>query len=212
MNKLKRCIFAFLTFVFSSSIWANNFAQAVSDDTMSYIGIITAVVALIGTIVNYWSFKRKQYSNLVTAERLRFVKDWRECSARFCELLIEPKECTHREGQKNSIEYYYYKLVFMCNPTKPESYVDIEVVSLLEQLYVLYEEIHKNDCKEKEKKEQELMQKKKQFVALIQTNIAIEWQGITAESRKGKLSEEQKEDIRQEHYMYYLNRMKTINV
>ena len=44
----------------------------------------------------------------------------------------------------------------------------------------------------------------KRFVALMQANIAIEWHGITAESRKGHLSDEHKEDLRQEHYKDYL--------
>ena len=206
----KRCVLVILILMFSSSLRANDLIWAISDDTKSDFGIITSLIALIGTIVTYWSFKRKQFSDLVTAERLRFVKEWREYSARFCELLTDSKENVSGSKKECSIEYYYYKLIFMCNPTKPESYLDQEVVGLLEQLYALYEEIRKNECKEKDKLEQELKLKRNQFVALIQANIAVEWQGITAESRKGKLSDEQKEDLRQEHYKNYLKKVESL--
>lgn len=204
MNRSKRYILTILTSMFSAIIWADNWGQTISDDTKSDVGIITGIVALIGTIVTYLSFKRKLFYDLITAERLGFVKEWREYSARFCELLTDSNGNKPKESQKYSIEYYYYKLIFMCNPTKQEAYIDQEVVGLLEQLYTLYKEIRNNECKEKDKLEQELKQKKKQFIALIQANIAIEWHGITDESRKGKLSDEQKEDLRQEHYKSYL--------
>lgn len=92
----------------------------------------------------------------------------------------------------------------MCNPTKPEAYIDKELVGLLEQLYILYQELNNNTCEEKDKKKQQLKLMQKRFVALMQANIAIEWHGITAESRKGHLSDEHKEDLRQEHYKDYL--------
>lgn len=206
----KRCVLVILILMFSSSLRADDLIWAISDDTKSDFGIITSLIALIGTIVTYWSFKRKQFSDLVTAERLRFVKEWREYSARFCELLTDSKENISESKKECSIEYYYYKLIFMCNPTKPESYLDQEVVGLLEQLYALYEEIRMNECKEKDKLEQELKLKRNQFVALIQANIAVEWQGITAESRKGILSDEQKEDLRQEHYKNYLKKVESL--
>ena len=200
MNKLKRYVCTLVILLISTFVWAARSSQADSDDAKSYLSLIASAVALIGTIVNYWSIKRKQFSHLVTSERLQFVKEWRECSARFCELL---GDCGKKKN-KDKIDYYYYKMIFMCNPTKPEAYIDKELVGLLEQIYILYQELNNNTCEEKDKKKQQLKLMQKRFVALMQANIAIEWHGITAESRKGHLSDEHKEDLRQEHYKDYL--------
>ena len=204
MNKLKRYVCTLAILLISTFVWAASSSQAESDDAKSYISLIASAVALIGTFVNYWSNKRKQFSDLVTSERLQFVKEWRECSAKFCELL---GDCEKKENE-DKIDYYYYKLVFMCNPTKPESYIDKDLVGLLEQIYILYQELKNDTCEEKDKKKQQLKLIQKRFVALMQANIAIEWHGITAESRKGKLSDEQKEDLRMEHYKNYLEFVK----
>lgn len=79
----------------------------------------------------------------------------------------------------------------MCNSTKPESYVDIEVVK---QLNLLYQAKGKVSNEQFEK-----------FVALMQANLAIEWKGTNLESRKGQLSEKEKENLRMNVYKDYLN-------
>lgn len=89
-----------------------------------------------GTFVTYWKFRRQLFTDTITKERLNFIKDWRECAACFCGLLAlknESFKVDEFEGHK--LEYYYYKLLLMCNSTKPESYVDIEVVKQLNLLY-----------------------------------------------------------------------------
>lgn len=167
MNKLKRYVCTLVILQISTFVWAASSSQADSDDAKSYLSLIASAVALIGTIVNYWSIKRKQFSGLVTSERLRFIKEWRECSAKFCELL---GDCGKKKN-KDKIDYYYYKMIFMCNPTKPEAYIDKELVGLLEQLYILYQELNDNTCEEKDKKKQQLKLMQKRFVALMQANI-----------------------------------------
>ena len=77
----------------------------------------------------------------------------------------------------------------MCNSTKPESYVDIEVVK---QLNLLYQDKGKVSNEQLEK-----------FVALMQANIAIEWKGTNLESRKGQLSEKEKEKLRLDNFECY---------
>lgn len=77
----------------------------------------------------------------------------------------------------------------MCNSTKPESYVDIEVVKQLNLLY---------QAKGKVRNEQ-----LEKFVALMQANIAIEWKGTNLESRKGQLSEKEKEKLRLDSFECY---------
>lgn len=79
----------------------------------------------------------------------------------------------------------------MCNSTKPESYVDIEVVK---QLNLLYQAKGKVSNEQFEK-----------FVALMQANLAIEWKGTNLESRKGQLSEEEKGNLRFDSFENYKN-------
>ena len=68
------------------------------------------------------------------------------------------------------MEYYYYKLLLMCNFTRAESYMDIEVVNLLNQLYRDKGKVSGVQLKE--------------FVALMQANIFLEWKGTGRESQK----------------------------
>ena len=77
----------------------------------------------------------------------------------------------------------------MCNSNKQESYVDIEIVNLLNKLY-----------KDKDKVSDEQI---RTFVDLMQANIAIEWKGTNLESLKGNLSDSKKEWLRMNIYKDY---------
>lgn len=85
----------------------------------------------------------------------------------------------------------------MCNSNKQESYVDIEIVNLLNKLY-----------KDKDKVSDEQI---RTFVDLMQANIAIEWKGTNLESLKGNLSDSKKEWLRMNIYKDYLKKKKWIN-
>ncbi len=219
MSIFKRCTCLITTLMFVSSTWA---ASSGDEGTILDSTLVSSIVALLGVLigafVTYWSTKRKHFSDLITKERLDFIKEWRECSARFCELLTidnlqSSKEVEESPENKvhtcdNSIEYYYYKLILMCNSTKPESYIDQEVIAILELLYNQHQELLKATSSDKEDIKSKLCLAQKQFLALMQATIAIEWHGVTAESRIGILSDDQKEDLRQEHYKNYLEYVK----
>lgn len=162
--------------------------------SMDLIGSITSgvVAAVVSAIVSYWTFNRQQFNDTITKERLNFIKDWRECATWFCVLLKMRKlkeSPGFDEGCCQPLEYYYYKLLLMCNSTKAESYVDIEVVRMLEQLY-----------DEKDSVDDEQIRR---FVALMQANLSLEWKGTNLESRKGQLSEEEKENLRLDSFECY---------
>lgn len=61
---------------------------------MNIIGNITSgiIAAVVSAIVSYWIFKRQQFNDTITKERLNFIKDWRECAACFCGLLALKNE------------------------------------------------------------------------------------------------------------------------
>ena len=77
----------------------------------------------------------------------------------------------------------------MCNFTRAESYMDIEVVNLLNQLY-------------RDKGKVSDVQLKK-FVALMQANIFLDLKGTGRESQKGQLSEEEKGNLRFDSFENY---------
>ena len=79
----------------------------------------------------------------------------------------------------HTLEYYYYKLLLMCNFTRAESYMDIEVVNLLNQLY-----------RDKGKVSDAQLKK---FVALMQANISpsfdsLLWSFCTSNEQSSMLS------------------------
>lgn len=192
MWNFKRCFCIMLLFSMSMYVLAvsNDSSQVKTTGTAMVVSLVASIVALIGTFVTYWKFRRQQFNDTITKERLNFIKDWRECAACFCGLLAlknESFKVDEFEGHK--LEYYYYKLLLMCNSTKPESYVDIEVVKQLNLLY---------QAKGKVRNEQ-----LEKFVALMQANLAIEWKGTNLESRKGQLSEKEKEKLRLDSFECY---------
>ena len=83
----------------------------------------------------------------------------------------------------------------MCNPTKPDAYMDKEVVEMLTHLY-------KNKINLEEKEIEN-------FIALMQANISLEWIGTSSESRKGTLSDNEKESIRLKCYKDYKEYVKS---
>lgn len=160
-------------------VFANRIANnETTNNTATIVSFITSIVALIGTIVTYLTFRHKLFTDTITKERLNFIKDWRESATCFCVLLTlknENKQCKNNVIDGHPLEYYYYKLLLMCNSNKQESYVDIEIVNLLNKLY-----------KDKDKVSDEQI---RTFVDLMQANIAIEWKGTNLESLKGNLSD-----------------------
>ena len=196
MGKIKIYTLIILLFVISIHVLAaSNNSNETTNNTAITVSIVTSTVALIGTIINYLTFKRKQFTDMITKARLNFIKDWRESATCFCVLLTlknENKQCKNNVIDGHPLEYYYYKLLLMCNSNKQEPYVDIEIVNLLNKLY-----------KDKDKVSDEQI---RTFVALMQANITIEWKGMNLESLKGQLSSKDKEYLRINIYKDYLKR------
>lgn len=155
--------------------------------------IISAGIAVVASVaVSYWTVSRKQFADTITKERLHFIKEWRECAILFC---LKLKDGTNNDSEGKSLDYYYYKLLLMCNPTKPDAYIDKEVVELLTSLYSNKLHVEEKDIEK--------------FMALMQANISIEWTGTTLESRKGTLSYGEKENVRLRCYKYYKEYVKS---
>ena len=191
MGKIKRYACIIMLFGMSMQVLAQaNDAHEGETGAATIVSLVASLVALIGTFVTYWKFKRQQFTDTITKERLNFIKDWRECATCFCGLLTLKNKYTEIGSfEGHTLEYYYYKLLLMCNFTRAESYMDIEVVNLLNQLY-------------RDKGKVSDVQLKK-FVALMQANIFLEWKGTGRESQKGQLSEEEKGNLRFDSFENY---------
>lgn len=154
------------------------------------VSIIANTIALLGILVTYCKFRRETFISTITKERLDFIKEWRECAVQFCTLLSSNAEKGQTEASTFPLEYYYYKLLLLCNSTKPDAYMDIAVVELVKQMYSERHNVSDESLK--------------RFIALMQVNIELEWNGATAESGKGKLSDDEKENMKLDCYKYYL--------
>jgi len=150
------------------------------------------IAVVVSVIVSCWTVSRKQFADTITKERLNFIKEWRECTTYFC---LKLKGANKSVPDEKTLDYYYYKLLLMCNPTKPDAYMDKEVVEMLTHLY-------KNKINLEEKEIEN-------FIALMQANISLEWIGTSSESRKGTLSDNEKESIRLKCYKDYKEYVKS---
>ena len=82
-----------MLFVFSMHVFANRIANnETTNNTATIVSFITSIVALIGTIVTYLTFRHKLFTDTITKERLNFIKDWRESATCFCVLLTLKNE------------------------------------------------------------------------------------------------------------------------
>ena len=88
MGKIKRYACIIMLFGMSMQVLAQaNDAHEGETGAATIVSLVASLVALIGTFVTYWKFKRQQFTDTITKERLNFIKDWRECATCFCGLL-----------------------------------------------------------------------------------------------------------------------------
>ena len=122
-----KILFLGLLECFSLPILASSTAHnewGTSDDINSLVALITSVLTFLGVIVTYWQFRRKQFTDTITKERLNFIKEWRECATCLCILLSGCSLNQDDKLTKQPVGYYYYKLLLMCNSNKIDAYVD----------------------------------------------------------------------------------------
>lgn len=98
-----------------------------------------------------------------------------------------------KEKQEPTLTHYYYALLFSFNPTKSSGYWDRTITHQLKDLY-----------ENKDKADSEYFQNNlKVFISCMQANLNLEWHGIHNESVKGKLSNEEKDELRYSFYREY---------
>lgn len=109
MGKIKRYACIIMLFGMSMQVLAQaNDAHEGETGAATIVSLVASLVALIGTFVTYWKFKRQQFTDTITKERLNFIKDWRECATCFCGLLTLKNKYTEIGSfEGHTLEYYY---------------------------------------------------------------------------------------------------------
>lgn len=149
----------------------------------------TVVATFISSGFAYILYKRKQFSEVITRERINYIKHLREHAIGFCEQL-DAKECNSAK-----LTNHYYALQFLFNPTTPSNYWDKEIVELLDHLY----KNHEN------KQTAEFRVHLDKFIRCLQADLGLEWHGFYKESIQGQLSQKKKEELRFKFFKNYRN-------
>lgn len=166
-----------------------------SNDLVSSI-LYGLVAAVISAIISLIALRATRFNDSVTKARSSYIEEFRQMAAAFLTSVIEdeePKdsnqtsECEHDE---KPARYYYYRLLLMLNPTKPGSYWENDMIERMTNLVT--DPSHKITDKEV-----------RDLVALLQSDLDLEWHGMMEEGKRGKLSESDKDKLRMEYYLNF---------
>lgn len=171
------------------SIPITSFATSSGGTSTSAITTIlssTVLAAIISAIVSYAGVRMSRFTDTVTKVRNEYIKEFREMAACFLTCASSNSPCK-AECDGKSLEYYYYHLMLMLNPTKPDAYWEEKIIKRLTDI-----KEHANE------------QKIPDLTLLLQADLDLEWHGMMEEGKKGALTKDQKENLKYEYYMNYI--------
>lgn len=161
--------------------------------TIKIVSQIVEPIATMGTLIlgfyqinkTLKQLNKQTFINTITTARKEYLAEFRKIVAEFCITAV-----TENEEKTRLIELSYQLKMFM-NPAKYPDKWDGEAVEIIDKI-----------VQEKDKKDID------KFVALMQSWLSIEWEGMTNESTQGTLSDVEKEDLQKKHYKQYQDRIK----
>lgn len=163
------------------------------------LDIITPLVSVfISAVISLVVLRANRFNDSVTKARSSYIEEFRQMAAAFLTSVTEDEEpkdsnieekykCRHDE---KPARYYYYRLLLMLNPTKPGSYWENDMIERMTNLVT--DPSHKITDKEV-----------RDLVALLQSDLDLEWHGMMEEGKRGKLSESDKDKLRKEYYLNF---------
>lgn len=175
------------------SIPITSFATSSGGTSTSAITTIlssTVLAAIISAIVSYAGVRMSRFTDTVTKVRNEYIQEFRHMAACFLTCASSNSPCTEKCDGK-SLEYYYYHLMLMLNPTKPDAYWEKDIINQLT-------EIVNNSFEQPNKK------MFRNLTLLLQADLDLEWHGMMEEGKKGALTKDQKEHLRYDYYMNYI--------
>jgi hypothetical protein len=156
-------------------------------DKVTLVGILlTFIIGVVNVIVTIKSSNKSTFINTVTNARKEYIQNLRDLVAKFAHIAT-------KEGiDKNQLNELSYQIKLMMNPlaTNTEGgYWDRCAIKMIDNIIA-------NTTEDKETKVCE-------FVALMQSWLAMEWHGMMNEGKKGILRKENKDELRKKHWKEY---------
>lgn len=182
-------------YVLASADCCVNNALCSSSDLASSIlyGLIAAVISAIISLI---TLRATRFNDSVTKARSSYIEEFRQMAAAFLASVTEDEEPKDSNQTSNSgydekpARYYYYRLLLMLNPTKSGSYWENDMIERMTKL--IAGSSHKITDKEV-----------RDLVALLQSDLDLEWHGMMEEGKRGTLSESDKDNLRMEYYLNF---------
>lgn len=160
--------------------------------TVTLIGItLTFIVGVINIIVTLKQSNKNTFINTITIARKEYLMALRKTVAKFCAIAIN-----ENKDDVQLIDLSYQLKMFM-NPAGYINCWDDEAIQLIDKIVHAENEEKKNDIDK--------------FTALMQSWFALEWYGMTNESKQGILNKKEKNKLRNKFYLEYQKYIKKRN-
>jgi hypothetical protein len=141
------------------------------------------------------------FINTITDLRAKHIESLRNDIAKFCSLahILSVNKPTD-ELLLKEFEECRYGIMLKLVPEYPEyKEWDVRIIGYLDRIYDLL--VNKSRLNEPEKQIKDAIQ---ELIAISQFNLAIEWEGMRLEARKGNISKKRKERLRNDKRLSYL--------
>jgi hypothetical protein len=156
----------------------------------AFIGALLAFIpAFITIIVTARKDKKETFITTVTNVRKNHIKKLRNLSAEFCDLAVQ-------KPKSKQLRRVGYQLKLRINPACKDKF-DVEVEKLIDD--IIKDPNHVIDVNTNTTNVDE-------FVALIQSLLAFEWEGMKQEGKRGILKPVQVQALRTKYWKQYKNR------
>lgn len=153
-----------------------------TEETTLISVILTFCVSIANMLITLRRSNKNTYINTITIARKEYLITLRKIVAEFCAMAI-----TRSEDRTNLIGLSYQLKTFM-NPAGYPNCWDGEAVKMIDK--IIQSEDNEGDVEK--------------FLALMQSWLALEWRGMTDESKQGTISEKRKQKLRDEYYSEFL--------
>jgi hypothetical protein len=148
--------------------------------TIEMGALLAGVAALFTLCFEIRKSRKTTFINTVTMARKAYMDELRKLVAEFCAIA---KANNKNEYKLNELSF---QLKMMMNPAGFINWWDDEAITLIDEIV-------------EHKQEDDI----KQFVALMQSWLALEWHGMANEGKFGVLNDHQKDALRKKFYLEY---------
>ena len=155
----------------------NAFAMIISATLVFIVGILNLIA-----LIRY--NKKGTFINSVTEKRFKYINDFKSNVSAFCALASESSNLNSKEVTKLK-----YNILLFLNPEYKEW--DGEIIRLVKEIY-------------NEKDERKIETLIEHLILICQFNLKIEWAGAQIESKKGDITDIEKQELRNKNYEKYL--------